>query len=94
MNAFQARGQHGVIRVGYMQAAELGAWHLVKGDGQQWQLDAAITRSDAYWLAQQPKDLLLDVGTQGSWRWRVDAVTVDGPATRLVATMHGRPDRR
>lgn len=86
------RGQQGRLKVGYQVAAELGAFTLSPAGPSAWQLDAAITSFDEFWVAQEAERTLeLTVGQQ-RWVWRSVQLVVGGG--RVTGALTGRPERR
>ena len=99
MSSFRSltvKGHRGSVRVGALKVADLGRYAMDPIEGKQfeWRVRAAIVSRDAFWLSQhtRPRDLVLDVGTQGSWTWRGVTLEIDGDEVR--GTLSGRPEIR
>jgi len=90
-----AQGVGGVLRVGYIEAAQIGAWSMTLIPTlpmSRHAVHAALTRVDRFWITQRPIAVDLYVG-RWRWRWRsctdcvltlamdaVDLVVVDAPS--------------
>ena len=84
----EVTGHTGSFRIGARRAATLPTWRLtVTADGAE--LRATVADVDAYWIAQRPLTVALDVN-DGQWVWRdVHAVTVTGAG--VTALLPGQP---
>jgi hypothetical protein len=85
------RGREGRIKVGYQQAARLGPFSLVPVGDTQWQVEATVTTTDAFWVTQKPRTLELTIGKQ-RWIWSKADLEIGGGLVR--GTVTGRPERR
>ena len=83
-------GHTGALRVGYQLAADLGSWHLelLPELPRRYRLVAVVRATSAYWLAQRPLDVALDVASK-RWLWRDITPVIDGAQVTIVA--HGVP---
>lgn len=89
----RASGQHGELRVGYQQAAVLGAWEITPSPAPgppapTFALRAQITHENQYWITQAPFSLALSLGPS-EWVWHNVALRRDG--TELQVDLHGSP---
>lgn len=63
------RGTGGTVAVGYQRAGAIGAWSAEWSDLDRITLTIEIVNADAYWIAQDPLDVAVDLGGR-QWRWR------------------------
>lgn len=86
----RASGPSGTLRVGYQVAAELGHWEMVLAAQlpRTFTFSATVQREHAYWITQEPLDLVLTLGT-AEWLWRGITLKREGP--RVIVDLAERP---
>lgn len=88
----RASGPAGTLRVGYQVAAELGAWDMELAAQRlppTFIFHAAVRREHAYWITQEPLDLVLSLGS-AEWLWR-GVVVGRAPGGRIRIELTERP---
>jgi len=86
----RASGSGGVLKYGHEIAARLGPWTIMRNDeNDAFVFDAPIIGRDAFWIAQHPLSLIVQIG-QAEWTWSNVAPAIDEVGgVRLV--LSGRP---
>ena len=87
----RASGLSGELRVGYQQAARLGAWsiELEPRIPRECTLRARVLSEHPYWITQQPLDVVVLLGNRVEWLWR--DVQVARAEDGIVVTLSDRP---
>lgn len=84
-------GEAGSLRVGYQEAARLGAWQLelLPELPRRYVLRARVRTVRPFWLAQDPKALALEIG-RDIWRWALVDARIEG--RELTVMLRGAPE--
>ena len=86
----RASGSSGELRVGYQQAARLGAWTLTLEPRlpRAFTFRSMIQTEHPYWMTQAPMDLAVALGTV-EWLWR--GVDLRRSGNEVTAVLTERP---
>lgn len=88
-------GTAGALRVGYQEAATLGAWEMEQLPTlpRAYRVSARLMSLSDYWIAQTPLDLVLEVGGE-AWRWRDVTPVITPHFDRITLTLRQAPEIR
>ena len=83
--ALRVSGLRGQLRVGYQVAAELGPWRLALAPQlpRTYTVDAIVDQISAYWIAERPLVLALEVG-RDMWVWAHVDPSIGGDTVTAV----------
>lgn len=87
----RVEGEAGAIACGYQVGAWLRRWRLelLPVLPRRYRLSATFAVASAYWLSQEPLDIVVRVG-DSAWKWRL--TTTPGPVDGLFVTIvSGQP---